>query len=190
MTDRQKEKEVNRQAVLFEEEVRNGTYLDGEKISFAEFYQQWLTTYAEKSLALTSLRPLKARMEQRILPAIGHIKLAKLQPHHLMTFYNKLREDGARLDSRYTPTDALIKLLEAYSIQDMIKHFGLSDKTCRRMKKGAATNRKTAEKVCAVLSADMKKMFASENKKSFVFFAFVFHFSCSIVPTHYKTKTF
>ena len=36
MTAKQAEKEVNRQAVLFEERVRTGTYLDGS-IKFADF---------------------------------------------------------------------------------------------------------------------------------------------------------
>ncbi len=51
MTEKQKQKELQRQAVLFEREVESVTYLDGENITFAEFAQRWLTEYAEKRLA-------------------------------------------------------------------------------------------------------------------------------------------
>lgn len=47
MTAKQAEKEVNRQAVLFEERVRTGTYLDGS-IKFADFAEQWFETYAKE----------------------------------------------------------------------------------------------------------------------------------------------
>lgn len=168
MTDRQQEKELNRQAVLFEQEVENGTYLDGANITFAEFTQKWLTDYAEKRLAPGTLKPYKMRLERRIIPALGHIKLSKLQPHHLMEFYNNLQEDNIRLDARYTPADALIKQLEEYTVPDIVKLSGVSFKTCQRIKNGSPTNRETAEKICAALSADIKKKFicTSDSKLS------------------------
>ena len=47
MTKRQIQKELDRQAVLFEEKCRNGQVLDGN-IKFAEFAEKWFTDYAEK----------------------------------------------------------------------------------------------------------------------------------------------
>ena len=112
MTVRQIEKELQRQAVLFEREVESGTYLDGSQLTFAQFTQRWLKDYAEKRLAPGTLNPYKMRLEKRIIPAIGHIKLSKLQPHHLMEFYNNLSEGGLRLDAHYTPTKTLLRALE------------------------------------------------------------------------------
>lgn len=48
LTPKQAEKELDRQKFMFENEVLNGVYLDGEKITFAEFTQRWLEDYAEK----------------------------------------------------------------------------------------------------------------------------------------------
>ena len=110
LTAKQAEKELNRQMVMFENEVLNGVYLDSEKITFEAFTERWLEDYAEKHLTLTTLQSYKI-MLKRILPAIGHIKLGKLQPHHLIQFYNNLDEEGVRLDGRFTPTKALIKYL-------------------------------------------------------------------------------
>ena len=111
MTERQREKEVQKQAVLFEQQVENGTYLDGEKITFEEFSEKWLTDYAEKQLAPGTLKPYRTRLRKRIIPAIGHIKLSKLQPHHLMVFYNNLTESGVRLDAYYVPEFAFTTVM-------------------------------------------------------------------------------
>ncbi len=165
MTERAREKELNRLAVLFEQAVKNGTYLDGEKVSFAEFVEKWMTDYADKQLAPGTLQNYKMRLRERIIPAIGHIKLAKLQPHHLMEFYNNLDEEGLRLDIRYTPTDALLKKLEDYTVPALVKLSGVTFKTCARIKKGSATKRETAEKLSAALKADIKKMFTNNSDK-------------------------
>lgn len=166
MTARQTEKELQRQAVLFEREVENGTYLDGVHITFAGFTQLWLTNYAEKRLAPGTLNPYKMRLEKRILPAIGHIKISKLQPHHLMEFYDNLQEDGLRLDERYTPTEGLVKALEAHPVPNIVKLSGLTYKTCQRIKGGHPTTRETAERLCAALEVDFRKGFTPvENKR-------------------------
>ncbi len=165
MTERQREKELNRLAVLFEQEVENGTYLDGSKITFAEFADKWLADYAEKQLAPGTLNPYKMRLRERIIPAIGHVKLAKLQPHHLMEFYNNLGEEGLRLDGRHTPTASLLKLLETYSTPDLVKLSGISFKTCQRIKNGMPTKGEIAEKLCAALDAEIKKMFTTDSDK-------------------------
>ena len=45
MTKRQIQKELDRQAVLFEEKCRNGQVLDGN-MKFAEFAEKWFADYA------------------------------------------------------------------------------------------------------------------------------------------------
>ena len=166
MTERQREKELTRLSVLFEKEVEDGTYLDGSKITFAAFTEKWLRDYAEKQLTPGTLSPYKMRLEKRILPAIGHIKLSKLQPHHLIELYNNLSESGIRLDTRCSPTAALIKKLEHISTSDIVKLSGLSFKTCHSIKKGNHATYEAAEKICAGIDADIKKMFTYDNNKT------------------------
>ena len=165
MTDRQREKELTRQAVLFEQEVETGTYLDGAKITFAEFTRKWLDDYAEKQLTPGTLKPYKTRLEQRIIPAIGHIRLAKLQPPHLYELYNNLAEEGVRLDTRYSPTAVLIELLSERSIKDIVKLTSLTFKTCQRIKNGFHTTRQAAEKMCTAVDGEMKKLFSCDKSK-------------------------
>ena len=164
MSESKRQKELNTLCVLFQQEVENGLYLDGGKITFAEFTNKWLTDYAEKNLAPTTLVSYKIILN-RILPAIGHITLNKLQPHHLIQFYNSLDEEGARLDGRFTPTKALTKYLEPLTISHIIKTTGISSKTCRRLKTGMATNYSTAQKLCNCYKLDFTRMFKGNSEK-------------------------
>lgn len=164
MSESKRQKELNTLCVLFQQEVENGLYLDGGKITFAEFTNKWLTDYAEKNLAPTTLVSYKIILN-RILPAIGHITLNKLQPHHLIQFYNSLDEEGTRRDGRFTPTKALIKYLEPLTLSHIIKTTGISSKTCRRLKTGMATNYNTAQKLCNTYKLDFSRMFKGNSEK-------------------------
>lgn len=91
--------EAQKQYVLFENEVKKGHYIDNEKITFEDFTELWLKDYAIPNLQPKTLHEYK-RLLQRIIVAIGHIKLCQLQPIHLTAFYNNLREDGIRKDKK------------------------------------------------------------------------------------------
>lgn len=102
MTAKQEAKELNRQATLFEEKCKSGQILDGS-IRFADFANKWFTDYGDKQLRSKTLARYKAMMP-RINAAIGHIHLDKIQPHHLLTFYDNLSEPGIRVDTKYKCT--------------------------------------------------------------------------------------
>lgn len=165
LTAKQTEKEINRQMVLFEQEVLNGTYLDGEKITFEEFTKKWFKEYAEINLTPSTIVAYRQKLKDRILPAIGHIKISKLQPIHLIQFYQNLHEANMRLDSKYIPTSNLIKILEPYTKNQIVDMTGISIRSCQRLKKGLITNNKIAQKICKALNLNMGKMFTPANNK-------------------------
>lgn len=99
MTAKQEAKELERQKVLFEERCRSGQVLEGS-VRFADFADQWYEDYANKQLRAKTLARYKAMMP-RINAAIGHLRLDKLQPHHLLAFYDNLAEAGIRCDVKY-----------------------------------------------------------------------------------------
>lgn len=99
MTERQLQKELNRQATLFEERVKNGLYLDAS-VRFYEFSDLWIKEYAEKQLAPRTVESYRFYLK-RLTQGIGHIRLDKLQPHHIMQFYNSLEEKDVRADVKY-----------------------------------------------------------------------------------------
>ena len=160
MTEKQIGKYLDKQAILFENAIQNGTYLDGEKITLAEFIEKWLADYAEKQLAPGTLQSYKPRIEKRIIPALGHMKLAKIQPHHLLEFYNNIAEDGIRLDAFYKPTSQCMEFIANAKSKDT----GISPKTMIRLRNGENTNYETAVKVAAYFKQDMKVLFTTEGK--------------------------
>lgn len=76
MTERQIQKELQRQAVLFEEQVQNGLYIDNS-IRFSEFADIWLNDYAIPHLRPSTVDGYKRNLV-RLNAHIGHIKLNKL----------------------------------------------------------------------------------------------------------------
>jgi len=104
-TDKQNQKALELFAMKFEEQVKSGKYLDGEKITFKDFTASWLADYAAPHLELTTIETYNFLLEKHIIPAIGHLKLSKVQPAHLNKLYNtmlKERTDGK--PGGYSPT--------------------------------------------------------------------------------------
>jgi hypothetical protein len=134
LTEKQKKKEVEKAALLFEESIKSGDYLDGEKITLGEFIQIWMREYAEKELAPSTLVHYKMRIEKRILPALGHLKIARIQPGHITAFYNNLTEENIRLDGIFTPTAAMLDKLTPHSNSDLSKETGLGRNIFLRLK--------------------------------------------------------
>ena len=93
MTDRQIEKELNRQMVLFDEECRGSSLRDGH-IKLQTFAEQWMKEYVEPNLA----RRTKANYKQllpRIYESLGHLYMDKITHRQIQKFVNALGEPGA-----------------------------------------------------------------------------------------------
>ena len=75
MTPRQIEKEVQRQAILFEEDCKRGQITAAVK--FETFAEQWFEEYAKVNLRPTSYSRMK-QLTKRIYPALGHKRLDKI----------------------------------------------------------------------------------------------------------------
>lgn len=163
MTEKQIAKELERQKVLFEEQVQNGLYLDST-ITLAEFADKWFKDYAEKQLREKSLEGYRCIMP-RILQALGHIKLCRLQPHHLMEFYNNLEESGVRLDTKYKACKDFKKIYEAagYTQKSLSEAAEVSASTIRLCSAGHNIAKKTADKISKVLKN--KRIFIPQNTK-------------------------
>ena len=95
MSSKQIEKELNRQAVMFEESCLKGSVTSAMK--FEDFAKQWFEEYAEIKLKQRTVDGYH-RMEKRIYKAIGHIRLDKLTVRHIQKFIidlcNAERVDG------------------------------------------------------------------------------------------------
>jgi integrase len=92
MTARQVEKEVQRQAILFEESCKQGQKITAA-IKFEAYARQWFTEYAEIKLKAQTLNNYHLA-EKRVYKAIGHLRLNKVTPRHIQSFILELNEAG------------------------------------------------------------------------------------------------
>jgi integrase len=100
LTPKQQKKALDDFVYEFEKKVKNGKYLSGEKMTFQELCEYWEKEHAKTQLEETTLEDYTAELENKILPVIGHLKLTKIKPAHLKSFYNNLLEDGVRKDGK------------------------------------------------------------------------------------------
>ena len=92
----------------------------------------------------------------RITPAIGHIKLSRLQPQHLLEFYNNLGEDGIRLDIKYKPCEGFREIIAAsgYTQKALSELCGVSLTAIRSCINGNNVSKETADKISRVIKSD------------------------------------
>ena len=92
MTPNQLEKELNRQAVIFEEECNSG-YQSGA-VKFEAFAEQWFDEYAKPNLRNTTYERM-LMLRKRVYAALGHMRMDRITPRDIQIFVNSMLEDGA-----------------------------------------------------------------------------------------------
>lgn len=92
MTAKQIEKEIQRQALLFEEQCRNGQIGANRNIKLADFCNMYLDIKKDV-LAPRTYEFYKNEIDKLIIPLLGHIKLSELRPAHVQQFVQYLQGD-------------------------------------------------------------------------------------------------
>ena len=163
MGKKKAEKWVQEQAVLFEQQVTNGLVLDSDML-LDDLIDRWFEEYANKQLKAKTLYDYR-RMRGRISAGLGHLKVSKIKPAHVMALYDNLEERGVRRDSTYTATKALLKLLPRGTRGELAKQAGIGQDTMRMVYAGKNVSRKMAEKVSAAVGLAFSKAFVEHTKK-------------------------
>ncbi|MDD3199350.1 MAG: site-specific integrase [Eubacteriales bacterium] len=160
MTDKQWERHIQKTAIEFEERVKKGVYLDGNKITLAEFVDLWRTKYAQKELQPKTLFEYERHIA-RITKAMGHLKIGKIQPLHILEFYNNLAEQGVREDNLYRANKKFTQYLKDNNINGtMLAELTATNvKTSRKLINGENTNKEKASQVCERLDISLKDYF-------------------------------
>lgn len=156
MTEKQLQKELDRQAVLFEEKVKSGQCVDGN-VKFAEYARTWL----ENAQLAPATRSQYEDLLRRINLAIGHIRLKKLQAHHLETFYRNLRENGVKERGGYAVSDKLRPLLKERKLsrEKAADLAGISAATIGTASLGRHISIESAEKIAAAFGKKPEEFF-------------------------------
>ena len=133
MTKRQIEKEMQRQAILFEEDCKRGQITAAVK--FETFAEQWFEEYAKVNLRPTSYARMK-QLTKRVYPAIGHKRLDKITARDIQKFITDMLTNGRNLNngkplSRKTAVHHLSFISDVFSYA--VRMGMLCDNPCRRI---------------------------------------------------------
>lgn len=133
MTPRQTEKEVQKQAMLFEEKCLKGQVT--ANVKFEDFAEQWFTEYAALNLRNTSYQRMR-QLTKRVYPALGHLRIDKISSRQIQQFVNDLsmnaknRNTGKPL-SRKTVVHHLSFISDVFGYA--VKMAMLTDNPCSRV---------------------------------------------------------
>lgn len=158
------QKELNRQATLFEERARQGlAALDGS-IRFEDYAERWMKAAQLAPTTRTRYEDLLKRINQ----AIGHIRLDRLQAHHLEEFYQNLQESGVKEKGRYAVAKDLAKLMDDRKLtRDAVaKLAGVAPSTVGVARKGQRVTIEKAAQISAAVGVDVKQAFTLAESTS------------------------
>lgn len=151
-------KEVNRQATLFEDRVKQGLATFAGSTKFEEYANAWIEN---EPMAFKTRERYKGLLK-RINAAIGHIRLEKLQAHHLEDFYKNLAETGMNERDRNANSDRLNALMKKRKLSRAAfgRSAGLAASTVSDAALGKNINIETAEKISAALGMKINDLFS------------------------------
>ena len=161
MTPRQIEKELNRQATLFEERIRC-TNTVNSNIRLVDFTDLFLKDYASTNLKAKSIYNYQEKMA-RINLALGHIKLKDLKPGHIASFYSNLQEKGMRgKELAQINIDFSVWMKEHNTYPTALaREIGISIWSFTCLKNGQPIERKSGEAIATALGIPYKSLFTT-----------------------------
>ena len=80
-------------------EIDTGTFVEPSKITVAEFLEQWLGSLANQGLSPKTYDRYQEMVNINLVPALGPIPLAKLEPIHIETAWSAALGSG-RIDGK------------------------------------------------------------------------------------------
>ncbi len=163
MTEGQIKKAVNRQATLFEEQVKLGQCMNGS-IKFQEFCEIWFQDYANDQLKESTLHRYRG-LRERVYQGIGHLRIDRIQPHHLTAFYKNLAEPTVREENSFVSRVDLKKTVlgQDITLRAFRESVGISETTFREACKGHSVSAKTAEKIANAFGVDREELFQGQT---------------------------
>ena len=164
MNEKQIEKELERQKVFFEDQVRKGHHLSGN-VKFADFIETWFKDYAEAQLRPRTIYGYR-QLKGHTVEALGHLQIDRIQPHHLLAFYKNLAEPGMKAGSSYVCMVDLKAQIKAkgLSVEQFSEISQVSITTIRTAWSGQPVVLQTVQNICTALGLKIEQAFKPNDK--------------------------
>ena len=174
MTKTQIRRELDKQSAMFESECLQGLCVNDD-ITFSQLYEMWWTEYAVLNLKKSTLESYE-KMKPAIMEAIGHLKLSKIQPHHLNEFYASLMGRDIKCNEAVVPIIDFSELILVHNGKkcnkkrmkqiDISTQTGVGLTTIRTMLDGKPISVRCAKAIAEVMGLNYKKAFEPVKRKS------------------------
>lgn len=151
------EKEAQKQAAIFEDQVKRGLVGMAGGIRFEDYARQWM----EAAQLAPKTRESYEYLLLRINAAIGNIRLEKLQAHHLELFYKNLAEEGISERGGYAVSDKLRPLMRGLGLSHakLAEISGVSAATIGAATQGKHIRIGSAERISIALGMTCRELF-------------------------------
>jgi len=93
-------REAEKALANFINEIEKGYVTDKASIKFKDFIEIWIRDYAQEHLAPKTFFEHKKRLDGRIIPVLGQLKLKEIDADVLRQYYNSLKQPNTRHDRR------------------------------------------------------------------------------------------
>lgn len=163
MTPKQIERELHRQAMLFEDKVKHKTAKDGG-IRLVDFTEIYMERYAKQNLKKKTAYGYQTKMAE-INQALGHIRLKDLKPGHIAAFYANLQEEGMRVRALAVPKIDFATWMKERdtTMVDLSRDTGVSLWTLKQLKRGNSVDYKSAQTLAAALGLNYGETFNTQR---------------------------
>lgn len=111
--------EASQDRAQAESRLKTGTYISTHKITFDQFFEQYLEEHAHVNMRPTTVYCLEGRVRNHVLPRIGDMKLQDLKPYHIEKLKNILARETSPFVTFNTMCDVR-KILNKAVRWDMI----------------------------------------------------------------------
>ena len=108
------EKYLEEELLKFKMEVEAEGYIRPQKMTFAQFVDEWREKYAKTELSPRTQKIYMDHIAARILPALGRRRMDEIKPMHLVALLTDLRRPDARMDRSGPLSDRTITYI--YSV--------------------------------------------------------------------------
>lgn len=166
MTPKQTEKALQKQAVLFEKQCKDGLMCDNKQ-TFEE-YASYVLKLKERSGVKHTTITCYQDLLKRINQGIGHLKVVDIRPHHLNKLYEQLAKENIRGKKAIVIAKSGLKQVitsKGYTMEQLCNLSGVSINTLRTAFTHTVSL-STAEKISKALKLNVNTLFdVTSNSK-------------------------
>lgn len=133
MTKKQTEKELVRQATLFEESVKNGQVINSS-MKFETIAEEWLAQIIREGSLKQSTIERYETVKSRVYDAFGHMKICNIKAMHIQRFINNLAEKELNGKGMSTKSQALHLIFISDVFNYAIRYGIIASNPCRNVR--------------------------------------------------------